>query len=570
MARYLVLNDTVVAKSGSVVSDQFHDIPLLRKGGVQLREIDGVEVTDADVEKFVARNIIQGQKADSNLQVVGFNTTRGGDGGGGKITVENQAELALVDTGILSEGTLAFVKTYQRYFYLKKSSGVTVDPGNIVAGSGTDRWFYIDVPSYFWAMQATWFIDPVAGNDENKGDTSGTAIKTVREFNRRLRRPYLPTYTVNVLGDLPATDPMGSTSLNVPKENGDTDPRLVIFWIGQRTVAASGTFTANGANATPATNTGPSVTDTGATWTSHIGKLLVVTSGAAINATTWVAKDLGSGVARSSYWWQSTHNASTTPPSTPGTPPSSGDTYNIVNLTQVQRLYLGSKVRQIFVNFEFPNAFSTTSDVRDIGLTTFTTCRFSDGHTTQSGQSSTYNMCSFSRSTTTSFAANSNTDVSLTGCLVAMVTAGNVALVVSTNTNCILRNTIVQNGGIFSELGVLRMQAENGVFDSTSVGVDMSVYSMCYVSAGIPYGSGNTLYGMRARRGGQVRLTAITPTITGGTSDLILNAKTSIIPELQPSADVPAAANCTSWAQWSASPFSGKAMDTDGSQIWSD
>ncbi len=90
------------------------------------------------------------------------------------------------------------------------------------------------------------------------------------------------------------------------------------------------------------------------------------------------------------------------------------------------------------------------------------------------------------------------------------------------------------------------------------------------VSAATLYGSGSTLYGLRIGTGAQIQFTG-TPTVTGGSGDLLFNGATSAVPPLgqtAPLADVPLAAPLTTWAEWVAAPFSRNVFSyTNGSKI---
>jgi hypothetical protein len=159
-------------------------------------------------------------------------------------------------------------------------------------------------PSPAAAAQATWWIDPVAGSNNQSGLTRGTAIRTWAEYSARTGDLPVATSTVNLLGDLPASDPL------VP-------PRIpagaLVVVTGQPGAVALYTsaagFTATTAQV-PATNTAWSATDAAmpANWSaagpagsSLVNSRIRVTSGPRAGAVCWAAKDLGGKSARVSF-----------------------------------------------------------------------------------------------------------------------------------------------------------------------------------------------------------------------------------------------------------------------------
>ena len=87
------------------------------------------------------------------------------------------------------------------------ADGITiVNPTVNVGLSG--RFIRDGVPCPTWASQGTWYINATTGNDEDFGVSSGTALKTDAERQRRWGAGFTPSsaITVNYLTDLPITD----------------------------------------------------------------------------------------------------------------------------------------------------------------------------------------------------------------------------------------------------------------------------------------------------------------------------------------------------------------------------
>lgn len=140
-----------------------------------------------------------------------------------------------------------------------------------------------------YAAQATWFIDPVNGNDSATGLTSGTAIKTEGQRRQRIgSAPILVSTTVTLLGTAAAGD-----FFNPPL----VGPGGYIYYTGTlgATVLFTGVLTAAAAQSgnNPATVTDSSIP---VSWTASglVGKRLRVTSGARAGAVQFIAADLGS------------------------------------------------------------------------------------------------------------------------------------------------------------------------------------------------------------------------------------------------------------------------------------
>lgn len=148
----------------------------------------------------------------------------------------------------------------------------------------------------FGLSQATWFVDPINGNDANDGKTSATALKT--DARRQvLWGGVIPVainqpVTVTYLSSLPATDVV---SYNVIT---GTAGKLTVS--GTSTVqpaAGSGAFTAV-QTINRAGNAVTNVTDGARAWTA--GQRIRITASTDpthVGAVAWITKDLGAGAA---------------------------------------------------------------------------------------------------------------------------------------------------------------------------------------------------------------------------------------------------------------------------------
>ena len=279
-------------------------------------------------------------------------------------SVSNLTLLAALSITGLSNGHLIQVVTLRSFFRLDTTSALTADGITIITASGgVGRWLRLEEADLSWAKQATWFQDSVAGNDENNGTSSGTAIKTFFELQRRWGFGGLipQDVTVNSLTAIPATD---SPTVNVRL----SDVTSIIFR-GTRTVVQSGTITAVTAMSR-GTNVFQSIEASalGGTWTALglVDKVIRLTSGASVGAWSIVMKDLGGA-----------NNGAVTNFTTQATPtstlvqvtPGMGDTFEVYTLTtlaeaQVQPMALVG-LSLISNNIVFED-FDVTTGIRTI------------------------------------------------------------------------------------------------------------------------------------------------------------------------------------------------------------
>jgi hypothetical protein len=418
------------------------------------------------------------------------------------------------------------------------------------------------------SSQSVWYVDSVAGNDANTGVSSGTALQTVMELRRRLFLLTLPVYEIYILNDLPASDPIGLSSVSLPSTAAPTNIRTRVFWYGQRIIVASGTFTANGTNTVPASNLASSITDSSvADWNVHVGKMLVVTSGPSSGFIVWMLKDLGAGVCRTSTWINPTLTPLVSPSSSEQVPPLSGATYDLVTLTKVNRISSpGMDTENYFSNFDFTNMSSSNSSIQTPRNVLCSSCKFSA--TIPLGESfvaygSLFYVTTFSGF---SFATKSF----LGGCASFSTINGphfttnlfRLYLLLTTHTS--------QNGYIdVSDGGRVAFQSNNGFFNTTpNLGLYISRRGVVTTLSGTVnlYGSGHSI-ALRIEKCSSMHINTSSTVHMTGTTQISINSKTSLIPPLVAGAAVPAAAPMTTWAEFLAAPFSGIVVDSDGTTL---
>lgn len=287
-------------------------------------------------------------------------------------------QLASIDTTGIADGTFAWVRSVEDLFVLNRTSALTADGITVVTGAvGGGQWLRRNNGSQRWLQQADWFIDASAGDDENDGNTSGTALRTHAELERRWGPNALlrQTTTVNILTDLDATDD-ATPYIDVTLEDGDVN----LFYVGTATTILSGTLTA-ATTADSSTNTAQSVTDAavgdwdtaGPGGTSVIGFRMRLTAN---NARAFLAQRVSATEARTGIF----ETASRTPPqSISAFSPVGNEAYVVESLTNMRDAHF--KVRRSPANLAAGNAFGLW--VEDL-IIDGTTLRF-DGLSSSSG-----------------------------------------------------------------------------------------------------------------------------------------------------------------------------------------
>lgn len=218
------------------------------------------------------------------------------------LSVPNKAALIAINTTTFTSGVRRFVETYKSWFTFDRDTPDRVAKADVVIAptTGGGLWVRETQPDQYWSVQASWFIDPISGNDENEGDTSVDALKTRSEYARRTDgMPVYQNTTITIMSslnagdeDLPHRDGTG-----VPGLSGTTAKK--ISYIGVPIALFTGTITAytnrNGSAAQPALIT---IASLPVSWTASglVGKIIKWTDG--INSIwSTVVADMGSKTA---------------------------------------------------------------------------------------------------------------------------------------------------------------------------------------------------------------------------------------------------------------------------------
>ncbi|KKN22499.1 hypothetical protein LCGC14_0914620 [marine sediment metagenome] len=178
-------------------------------------------VSEADIQHSLLKGTLRNKLSVRELEVTGSNINlvqyseeftaflqsvgiTSGTSPIGVTGVTDIAELSQINDEVIATGTAISVATVLDTFLLDKASTAAVDGITIaVTKSMVGRWVRSETFNSYWGNQFTWYIDADNGNDENKGDTSLTALATFAECTRRMgARTYRQPVTINILSDI--------------------------------------------------------------------------------------------------------------------------------------------------------------------------------------------------------------------------------------------------------------------------------------------------------------------------------------------------------------------------------
>jgi hypothetical protein len=207
------------------------------------------------------------------------------------LEVADLATLTNLDDADVPDASECLVLTLGQYFRLDKSYAGAADGITVIAAS-VGKWLRLIAPVPKWTAQSTWKVDPAAGNDEADGLTIGTAIKTLKEWCRRVTRfkatsSYATGYDIECLNTVPDGDVFRPSGTFEPGQTSVAQANTNVFPITLRGTTPAVAVSGAGAGAlsalsVPATNT-PAKLDAnnaGFVWgAAYIDRLVKMTSG---------------------------------------------------------------------------------------------------------------------------------------------------------------------------------------------------------------------------------------------------------------------------------------------------
>lgn len=455
-------------------------------------------------------------------------TGPGGSGGGGLISVANLTALAAIDPADGTRGVIVLTLPSTQPFFLNPNSTLTPDGITVIAAIGGGNWERaLASGSPDAQSQVNWFIDPINGNDENTGLTVPTAIKTAAELFRRwgttgtVAAPGAATIFVNILSDLPSTDPISGAGFRFG------DGQLVVIQATDASVLATGTaFNVIAQN--PATNTPWQIQGNGGTFnfTPYVGNRIRIVGGPNNGATCSILAATDGGLTAI------VDKPITLPPASPLTfqvgisAISTGDTFNIIQQVRVA-------LDQITIPYQSETSFPqcTFSNLQIVGELSepnfpqgmFLGCRMdSSFQILQSVTVFLYGCCF-------------TDDLILGASSIITMNAGSVLQgLVCFAGSIILDADVVLYGGNLSLQGGFQMIAQLAVFNAAAPGIQLmtsnssaQTFPSIYSGGNRVWGAGNTA-GVSVGPGGIFDATvASATTITGSGGDILLDGETT-------------------------------------------
>lgn len=232
--------------------------------------------------------------------------------------------------------------------------------------------------------QADFYCDFINGDDHNDGasatDLGGGKgpLKTLREYTKRIGIGVVPgIQNLHILAD----EDVGLDGLILRGAY-----RGGLYITGVRTVKRSGTITSVPTEWDYSTFTAGTITDTGvASWVADEGDMIVLTSGAEVDAVAWIAADTGAGsdTCRHSHFFDEDGFSQV------DSPPS-GSTYDIVTLSKISGAIVFAHSGWISLHdvevFDDGSAFG--SYVQESGQVNVGFCKFTDPYGSSIGSGS--------------------------------------------------------------------------------------------------------------------------------------------------------------------------------------
>ena len=295
-----------------------------------------------------------------------FTATGNAAGGNGILVFPNIAAMSAFDAaGLPAGGQTAYVQSVGAYWVLQPGEGNIdgITEATATDSSGHARYWerWASGVQYDAQAELIWYIDPLAGNDENVGTNSGAPLKTKAELARRWG-----TWSPEI------TNPTTVTFLSADTNN--LDP-----WLGTPTYVNGGSllltaplpapsFTGT-LNVVTAKNTGAGSTALQSTFTATTGAIatgMLLVNTTRGNSRAFVQLDTGGGN------WQLSQPMTPYVASGRGFYTSSevdtwtnGDAINGYALTEVQIAQLGGQTTEAQAGLNGPSLIVTNLAVRD-------------------------------------------------------------------------------------------------------------------------------------------------------------------------------------------------------------
>lgn len=357
-----------------------------------------------------------------------------------------------------------------------------------------------------WSAQPLWYIDPVAGDDQARGDAAAP-LRSWAELRERQVRGVQRSCTIHLLRDLPESDPLVF--------DWQIEPLGLVVVQGASTLVRSSTITARVVRAA-ATNTPNAITDfplAAPGWTPDIvgvnGRFVQFTDGPAAGLSGWAVLDLGANQVRCSSWLDDAWTEAQ---------PLAGNAYQVRRLLHVGRYWLAPlsgmvQVRTCRMGPSAAPAYPSGIDTASGGFVQFYTCELPEllcvgGH---------IGLLNCAVPEFGPF-AEGTTIVADGGCILSSLGTPRIAQGAELQLDF---GTVFQGTGIEVRHGATFNALDAGLFDSA--GSAMRIYRNGFARLTAAFGSGAAGYGVLAEPIAQVQLGAGN-FVTGALGDVKVGA----------------------------------------------
>lgn len=454
---------------------------------------------------------------------------------GGINTFALITDMAAQSISGMTDGTFAYVQSIKSFFFLDTTSALLADNITIVpAAGGTGQWLRTPDAHPFWLTQTEWFVSTATGDDQNDG-SSGNPIATHTELSRRWGQEghISVDVTVTIMDSLDPTDPI---RLNIILDGS-------IYYTGVVSTVRTGTAT----TVTPrnaATNQKYTILDSGLpaanSWTANVNQRVRMTNGPASGAYAWVIADLGTRTASLSEF------ASTSPftIAVDLLTPANGNTYIVEAMPSVTMqsgdINVGGGGFFVVENLDITNG-----EMKYTSITTFLSCIFQSPLAINNPSGIQYILNCLCLATAGSAFGFLELDAGLVRPLSGA--AGGACVTSVFGSKVVLdAYVILEEGGLVVDPSSQGLVGLAGIFNVIVGGINPTgdgvlignaggtvagpggsiVVKDWQYGSGALFGNGNFGAGVSVGVGGTF-VTDVTPTITGGDGDFIMNGNHS-------------------------------------------
>lgn len=453
------------------------------------------------------------------------------------LTFQNAAELRAYPATGIADGDLAYLETFRDYFVRHGASLGEDDGATVISG-----WRRLRIPHPEWMDQTEWVIDELnttgLASDENSGATATRPLRTAAERWRRMgpspRWKASTAYHIRHLSTCAAEAIDGETAdtnTTIYIHGSMTDRAGDQVFAGTATTVQALDTANNLANEIVSASIPVSWATAGSGGTSLVARRIRMTSGASINAISWIVLDMGGAApnarARCAEFLTPVASFNVAPfvaPAATTAVIANGDTFVVEDLRTITRLSVTLRNTAGIPSNSRVILDSVAINLREspyVGI-------YSDGcqitSTAASGAFANHIMHSCRLGTISDPSAKSIVG----GYAPSGVTLDNRATAGTSFTRWTIQGAqVVTLGGGSTNGGLAFIVGQVGIFDTSAPPLLFAGYGN-RIQNTVLYGSGNTSQILRFMQGARIVLTSFTstPVVTSASTHVQLYATT--------------------------------------------